>query len=177
AHDQEHLIAGVDFAPTVFDILGVKPPGGMDGSSFLPTLRGENQKNREFVYTHINTIASKRAYPMRSVQTARYGLIWNGWSDGETLFHNESQSGLTWKAMVAAAKTDEAIAKRVELFAHRVPLEFYDYSQDPDALNNLIHDAKSKESIRQLTDKMIQYMKTTNDPQLDAFETTLAKQK
>ena len=31
------------------------------GRSFLPVLRGKKQKGREFVYTHINTIASGRS--------------------------------------------------------------------------------------------------------------------
>jgi N-sulfoglucosamine sulfohydrolase len=176
-HDTEHLIAGVDFAPTIFDALGIKPPAGMDGTSFLPTLKGEKQGNREHVFTHINTIASKRSYVMRSVQTAQYGLIWNGWSDGTTSFRNESLSGLTWKAMVAASASDEAIAKRTKFYSYRVPMEFYDYSKDPDALSNLIDDPGSQQEIRQLTEKMLQYMKSTNDPQLKAFETTLTKQK
>ncbi len=175
SHDTEHLIAGVDFAATIFDAVGVKPMKGMDGSSFLPALRGEKQSGREYVYTHINTIASKRSYPMRSVQSARYGLLWNGWSNGETTFKNESMSGLTWKAMVAASKADPELAARVEFYSHRVPLEFYDYEKDPDGLKNLIDDPKSQEQIKQLTAKMLEYMKQTDDPQLDAFRKTLSR--
>ena len=60
---------------------------GMDGRSFLPVLKGKKQKGREFVYTHINTIASKPLLrTMRSLQGKRYGFIWNGWHDGKTTF-------------------------------------------------------------------------------------------
>lgn len=170
SHDTRHLIAGVDLAPTILDALGVEPLHGMDGSSFVPVLKGQQQDRREYVYTHINTIASGRSYPMRSVQTARYGLIWNGWSDGKTTFKNESQSGLTWRAMTAAANSDPEIAGRVKHFAYRVPWEFYDYEKDPDALHNLIDDPESQEMIKQLKAKMLEYMKTTNDPQLSAFK-------
>ena len=173
--DNRHLIAGVDFAPTILDALGVEPLDGMDGCSFLPVLQGERQAGRDHVFTHINTIASKRSYPMRSVQDARYGLIWNGWSDGVTGFKNESQSGLTWRAMTAAAEKDPAIAARVKHFAHRTPLEFYDYQQDPDALNNLIDDPASQDRIKEFSGKMLDYMRSTGDPQLAAFKKTLAE--
>ncbi|MEK6238552.1 MAG: sulfatase, partial [Planctomycetales bacterium] len=153
AVEKDHLIAGVDLAPTILDALGVKPMEGMDGGSFLPVLRGKKQAGRECVYTHINTIASKRAYPMRSAQDARFGLIWNGWSDGETTFRNESQAGLTWRAMTAAAKSDPKIAARVKFYSYRTPLEFYDYQQDPHALNNLIDDPASQERVKVLAAK------------------------
>ena len=173
SHDTKHLIAGVDFAPTILDALHIAPMNGMDGHSFLPVLKGQTQAGREYVFTHINTIASKRSYPMRSVQTARYGLIWNGWSDGKTTFKNESQAGLTWRAMVAAAKTDPKIAARVKHFAYRVPLEFYDYQQDPDALHNLIADPEMKLHVYSLTAELLLHMQATNDPQFAAFKQTI----
>jgi len=170
SHDTEHLVAGVDFAPTILDALGLKPMESMDGRSFLPVLKGQKQDDRNHVFTHINTIASKRSYPMRSAQTARFGLIWNGWSDGKTTFKNESQSGLTWRAMTAAAESVPEIAARVKHFAYRVPWEFYDYEQDPNALNNLINNPGSQEMIERLTGKLLEHMETTNDPQLPAFQ-------
>lgn len=169
SHDTEHLIAGVDFAPTIFDALGVEPIEDMDGRSFLPVLKGEKQAGRQYVFTHINSIASGRNYPMRSVQNAKLGLIWNGWSDGETVFKNESMSGLTWRAMVAAAESDPKLADRVEFYAHRVPLEFYNYEADPDALNNLIDDPDWRPQIKQLTAELLRHMETTGDPQLAAL--------
>ena len=75
--------------------------------------------------------------------------------------------------MVAAAKTDSKIAARVKHFAYRVPLEFYDYQQDPDALHNLIADPELKHHVYSLTAKLLQHMQTTNDPQLAAFKQTV----
>lgn len=170
SHDTEHLIAGVDFAPTILDALGIAPMEGVDGRSFLPVLKGESQAGRDFVFTHINTIASGRSYRMRSIQGQRYGIIWNGWSDGTTPFRNESMSGLTWKAMVAAAKDDPEIAARVKLFQYRVPFEFYDYEADPDARKNLIDDPAMQGKVAEYRAKLVQMMKDTNDPALKEFE-------
>ena len=168
--ETEHLIAGVDFAPTILDALGIEPMQGMDGRSFLPLLKGQSQAGRDFVFTHINTIASGRMYRMRSVQGKRYGLIWNGWSDGQTQFRNESMSGLTWKAMLAAAESDPAIAARVKHYRYREPFEFYDYEVDPDALQNRIDDPALRHVIASYREKLVQLMRDTNDPALTEYK-------
>jgi N-sulfoglucosamine sulfohydrolase len=169
-HETEHSVAGVDFAPTILDALEVAPMKGMDGRSFLPVLKGKKQKGREFVYTHINTIASGRSYAMRSLQGKRYGLIWNGWHDGKTTFKNESMSGLTWKAMAKAAENDPALAKRVKHYLYRTPFEFYDYGKDPDALENLIGDEEHDKFVARYGQELLKVMKKTKDHETNNFK-------
>ena len=174
-HETEHSVAGVDFAPTILDALGLTPMKGMDGRSFLPILKGKKQKGRGFVYTHINTIASGRSYAMRSLQGKRYGLIWNGWHDGETTFKNESMSGLTWKAMAKAAQNDPALAKRVKHYLYRAPFEFYDYGKDPDALNNLINDEEHAKFVTRYSQELLKFMKKTKDHETTRYQKALSK--
>ena len=174
-HETEHSVAGVDFAPTILDVLGLTPMKGMDGRSFLPVLKGKKQKGREFVYTHINTIASGRSYAMRSLQGKRYGLIWNGWHDGETTFKNESMSGLTWKAMAKAAQNDPALAKRVKHYLYRAPFEFYDYGNDPDALSNLIDDEEHAKLVTRYGQELLKVMKKTKDHETSRYQKALSK--
>lgn len=168
--DRTHFVSGIDLCPTVLAALALKPLDGTDGRSFLGVLKGEIDPGRTDVFTHINTIASKRDYSMRSVQNARYGYIYNAWADGETAFRNESQSGLTFKAMVEAAKTNDAIAVRVKHFVFRSREEFYDYEQDPDALHNLIDDPNHAVRIREFRQLMRQRMQESGDPKLKQFE-------
>ncbi|MEZ6105847.1 MAG: hypothetical protein R3B96_06925 [Pirellulaceae bacterium] len=87
---------------------------------------------------------------MRSLITREAGYIWNPWSDGETIFRNESQSGLTMAAMVRRADQDPAVADRVELFLKRVPEELYDYQQDPNAMTNLIDSEEHQALLERL---------------------------
>ena len=174
-HETEHLVAGVDFAPTILDALGLPPMKGMDGRSFLPVLKGKKQKGREYVYTHINTIASGRSYTMRSLQGKRYGFIWNGWSDGETTFRNESMSGLTWKAMAKAAESDPKLAARTKHYLYRSPFEFYDYEKDPDALNNLMSAKSQQERIAQYRGKLKELMQKTKDHETQNYLQAIKK--
>ena len=169
-YDKKHFISGIDYTPTVLDVLGLLPLEGMDGRSFLPILKGGSQEGRESVVTHINTIASKRSYAMRSVQTAKYGYIYNAWADGKTRFKNESQKGLTMNAMIAAAETDEALAARLKDFLYRTKEEFYDYENDPDALRNIIDDPTYADEIAQFRRLMLKDMKASNDNLIRQFQ-------
>jgi len=174
--DREHMVSGIDLTPTVLDAASLPPLEGMDGHSMVPLLNGEPQAGREEVMTVFHETSAKRQYPMRSLLTPRYGYIFNAWADGETVFKNESQSGLTFKAMQAAAERDDAIAARVKLFLYRVPEELYDYAADPDALHNLIDDPGCREQVAKMRAALLKRMRDTEDPLADTFAVYLDKQ-
>ena len=169
AVDDEHMISGIDYMPTILEAAGLPRVEDMDGHSFLPVLAGSKQKERDAVFTVFHETSAKRRYEMRCIQTRTSGYIFNAWSDGETVFKNESQSGLTMAAMIEAAKTNPRIADRVELFLHRAPEEFYAFGSDPDALHNLIDDPDRKADIRALIQRLLEWMRATQDPLLSSF--------
>ena len=168
-HDRQHMVAGIDLAPTILDAVGLPELPRSDGRSFTPVLKGKSQADRGHVITHINRTAGKRDFPMRSVIERRYGYIFNAWSNGTTVFRNESQSGLTMKAMQKAAASNTTIAARVQLFLKRVPEELYDYQTDPDAKHNLASDPNHRKLLARLRTRLLDHMQSTNDPQLPAF--------
>ena len=168
--DRMHFISGIDFMPTALDAAGVSAPAGMDGSSFLPVLLGKRQYERDKVFTQFHQTSGRNRYPMRCVQNHRFGYIFNPWSDGKRVFKNESQSGLTFNAMKTAAQKNDSVAARVKLFQYRVVEEFYDFKNDPDSLHNLIDDPDYKKNIDEMRASMLDWMKNTNDPALQAFE-------
>ncbi len=167
--DEEHFINGIDFMPTVLEAAGVECPDGMDGSSFLPVLRGDKDPSRNLIFTQFHQTANRRRYPMRCVQDKRFGYIFNPWSDGERVFKNESQAGRTFAAMKKAGRSDNGIAARVELFVHRVVEEFYDFANDPDALNNLVDDPAYAEDLNRLRSELEAWMVEQGDSALEAF--------
>jgi len=168
--DKRHFISGIDFMPTVLDVVGGPQSKGMDGFSFLPVLLGKQQGGREMVFTQFHQTSARKRFPMRCLQNSRFGYIFNPWSDGQRVFKNESQSGLTFSAMQAAAKTDPVIAARVKLFEYRVVEEFYDFKNDPDALHNLIDDPGYKKQIDTMRKELLKLMKQTNDPAFQALK-------
>ena len=171
--DKQHFISGIDFMPTALDAAGAAgaaAPGGMDGSSFLPILLGKQQPERDKVFTQFHQTSGRNRYPIRCVQGYRFGYIFNPWSDGQRVFKNESQSGLTFNAMKIAAQKDDSVAARVKLFQYRTVEEFYDFKNDPDGLHNLIDDSRYKEEIDKLRRELLEWMKKNDDPALNSFK-------
>ena len=168
--DEEHLISGIDFMPTILEAGGIKPPEGMDGASLLPILFGGRQPGRDQVFTQFNHIHGRRPYPMRCLQNRRFGYIFNAWSDGSRVYDAEPLSGLTFEAMKQATVDDTRIAARVRMLQHRVVDELYDFRNDPDALHNLIDDPQYREEADRLRGQLLEWMRRTGDPALEAFE-------
>ncbi|MDM8005827.1 MAG: sulfatase [Phycisphaerae bacterium] len=167
--DKGHFISGIDFTPTILEATGLKSIEGVDGRSFVGLLRGEKDESRGGVFTLFFQTSGRNDYPMRAFQTRKYVYIWNPWSDGKTVFKNEPQAGLTFKAMQEAARTDPAIAARVRLFLYRVPEEFYDVETDPNALQNLIDDPALKDKVARFRQELSRQMTATDDPLAERF--------
>ena len=166
--NNDDFVSVVDFFPTFLEVTGVSGPEGLDGTSFLPLLKGEKQSGREYVYTQIDSKAGGDSVPMRAVQNSRFCYIYNPFSDQKHWYRNNNE-GKTMAAMNAAAKSDQAIAERIQLFRYRVPEEFYDLLHDPNCLHNLIGKAEHASTLATMQDKLVQHMKQTSDPMLDAF--------
>ncbi len=169
ALNEEDFISTIDIMPTILEIADLASPGDMDGRSFLPLLMGARGRGRTEVFTEFHETFGRNRYPMRSVIRGIYGYIVNFWADGETAMRMDSTGGLTFRAMMRAAETDSAIARRVALFSHRTREEFYDYAADPNALNNLIDDPRYIGEIDDLRHLMEENMARTGDPALEAF--------
>ena len=59
----DHISAFWDFLPTVCEILGIEPPEGIDGISFLPTLKGNTDAQRihDYLYWEFHEYGGRRA--------------------------------------------------------------------------------------------------------------------
>lgn len=168
--NEDDLVSGIDFMPTVLDICGVKQVSGVDGRSYLPLLAGKKQTGRDKVFTQFWQTSARKDFPMACVRTKRYSYIFNAWSDGTTEFRNEPMGGLAWKAMVAAAPSDKRIAERVDFFLHRAPEELYDIESDPCETKNLIADPKYKDQLAKMRAELLEMMASTRHPVLDRFK-------
>ncbi len=168
-NNNHDFVSTVDFFPTFLDACSVEGPSDLDGKSFVALLQGKPQENRSFVFTQIDSKAGGDSVPMRCVQNANYGYIYNPFSDGKHWYRNNNE-GQTMAAMQRAAKNDPAIAARIKLFRYRVPEEFYDLQKDPNCLHNLILDAQHHEALALLQKQLVAHMQRTNDPMLAAIE-------
>ncbi|MGB0372445.1 MAG: sulfatase family protein [Opitutales bacterium] len=167
--DTEHMISAIDFMPTILELCGVANPGGMDGTSFAPLLRGEKQSGRDKVFKEFHENAKGHRNPMRAVETKRFGYIFNPWSNGQRAFRSATLFSPTFKAMEKAARDNGSIDARLQHFKHRTVEEFYDYQNDPDALNNLIDDPRYAKEVEKLRGALEAWMEDMGDVALEPF--------
>lgn len=169
------MTQSTDIMPTVLDLLGVEKPE-MDGRSWMPLIRGEKQENRDYIINNVNGVYSgDHQFPMRVVQTKKSAFIITPWSNGKNrLFGIDSMSGLSFKAMVEAAKTNPRIKKRVDQYVFGYPMAFYDLEKDPDQRENEINNPAYQAEVKRLQNILMDYMVKTYDPQLDNYKTLLA---
>ena len=159
AVDDAHMISTVDLLPTILDMLQITQPGGFDGTSFAAVLKGESQPERTMVFKEHNENAGGQRTPMRAVQTKDWLYVFSPWSNGTS----------TARQMRVLAKTNEAIAARIDLFEHRVPEEAYEVRYDPDALTNLIAKPENAAQVATLEKALEDWMVKANDPLLEVF--------
>ena len=167
--DTEHMISTIDFLPTIMDMTGAAIPAGLEGRSIVPLVKGERQAGRDYVYVEFNENPNADVRPARGVYTRDFAYIFNPWSNGKREAVMESRWYRSYSTFAKLAASDTAIAKRFDFLNYRSVEELYNYTSDPNALNNLI-DNPSFGSIRKhLTEKLEARMQRTNDYVLEAF--------
>ena len=165
------LVNGTDLMPTLLEAAQLPIADTVDGESFFRILIDENSQAKRHIFTYFFKTSANNNYPMRAVQDEFFGYIYNAWSDGETVFKNEAQSGRTMQAMIRASKTNKQLADRVDFFLYRTAEEFYDYKIDPDALNNLIDNPEYLTKIREYRSILRNHLKDSKDPLYNNFNT------
>ena len=171
--DRDNMVSSVDIMPTVLDLLGIAPPGGMDGRSLAPLIRGESQPSRGSRRTHAHTLSSGRAFARRTF-ARRHVLMFHAWADGKTPFRVEAMTGLSYKAMADAAQSSPRIKARVCQYIKGTPLAFFDLETDPDERNNVIDDPRYRPEVERLQLLLLTHMERTNDPQIKSYRTAVA---
>lgn len=168
--DETHMVSAVDFLPTLCDVIGAEVPEGVAGRSFAPLLQGETQDGRDFIIKEYNENSGASRDPMRGIQTKQYLYLFNPWSNGKRVMATATTGTATYRRMAQLAKTNDALAARLDLYQHRVPEELYDVANDPDCLVNLIDDPEHARALTELRDQLEQWMIETEDHCLEAFQ-------
>ena len=166
------FVSSVDVMPSLLQLLDVKPPMGMDGRSWVPLLKGEQQPDRDFVITHVNTVSSGKSFAQRCIRTKNRAFMFHAWAGGKEAFRVEAMSGLSFVALNASP--DPSIQARVKQLVNGEPLMLFDTAADRTERKNLIHDSRYADELTELSQKLLAHMKRTDDPELPAFMAALA---
>lgn len=148
------LIHYTDVLPTFMDIAGGRATSDMDGTSFLPLLKGEDVEINKYVYgvrTNQNILKAE-VFPSRMIRDKRYKYIRN-FNSMEVLYQN-----LGNKPNVNVFIRRGAMKFKDDPFE-----ELYDLENDPYEQNNLIKEADYQEIKSRLMKDMFCWMAEQGD--------------
>jgi arylsulfatase A-like enzyme len=161
------MISFCDLLPTLLDIGGALPPGGIDGRSFANVLRGKTSTHRSEITGSHSGDGDWNVYPMRCLRTARFKYILNLHPEFEYTTHidraDPADGRSYFDSWVAKAKTDAAAAAIVRRYHIHPAEELYDVAADPYEMNNLAADAKHARTLRQMRVRLRAIMREQGD--------------
>lgn len=146
------LTSHVDILPTLLEGLEIARPGNLHGQSFWPLLRSASYQPREAIFAEKTYHTAYE--PMRAIRTTTHKLIANLEIDTLVNVPDDVRDGRIYPAMVG------------ETTGQRPPIELYDLLRDPLEKNNLAGQPEHEEVERQLTSRLVQWMRETDDPML-----------
>jgi len=150
----DELLSNVDVLPTVLDLVDGADPGDVDGRSFLPLVTGQQYLPREQVFAEQTW--HDRYNPMRAVRTEQYKYVRNFWHLPTVTLTND----------VFASRAGREV--REEFYSGDRPYEeLYDLDADPNERRNLAGDPAYDSVRAELEDRLVSWMRQTDDPLLD----------
>lgn len=159
------MVEYVDMTPTFIDAAGLEVPEVLDGKSFVPVLKGEADKHKDYVFGIMTTrgiINGSDHYGIRSVRSDKYKLIVNLTPD--VSFSNACVKSPTFKSWMEAAEQGDAVAaERVKRYQTRPAEELYDVTVDPFEWNNLAGDPAHADAKAKLKAELDAWMKACGD--------------
>ena len=160
------MVTLADITPTVLDWTRTKGPKyPLHGRSILPVLEDDAPTGWDEVYLSHVFHEVTMYYPMRTIRTGRYKLIWNIAWRHEYALPIDTLSRATWQETLR--RKDPLIGLRpVKKFLYRDEIELYDLKNDSDEIHNLADSAAHAGVRKELSEKLAAFLKRTKDPWL-----------
>jgi N-sulfoglucosamine sulfohydrolase len=153
-HALDPLVSQLDLFPTLCDLAEIPKPDWLQGFSLLPMLEGQKSHIREEVFAELNFHAARE--PMRCIRTERYKLI-RRYEDFKSIMPSNMDDSPSKTFLLNAGLLNEANSQEM----------LFDLYLDPLERINLIHEGAYAEVCADLSGRLDQWMKETNDPLLD----------
>jgi N-sulfoglucosamine sulfohydrolase len=103
-------------------------------------------------------------YPMRSLRTRRFKLIWNLAAGLTFPSAADLWAASTWQAQLARGEDAPYGHRSVGSYLHRPPFELYDLVADPDERRNLAADPAHADTLADMRDRLKTLQQQTGDP-------------
>ena len=159
------LVTLADIVPTVLDWTGQTIPDELHGRSLMPILGTAHPEGwDEVCLTHVCHEVTMY-YPMRTIRTRRYKLIWNIAWRLQFPHPIDTLDRATWNGILERKET-HCGRRPVDQLMFRDEYELYDLETDPDEIDNLAADPEHRDVRVELVRRLEAFCRETDDPWL-----------
>jgi len=149
------LVSHLDLFPTICALAKLDPPNWLQGHSLMPLFESDPDTGvREEVFSEVTWHAGYEA--MRSIRTRTHRLI--------RIFDTDLSPV---PANIDDSPPKQALLDEGWLDRERQPLQLFDLTGDPNEQHNLSSDPEHAGIRDQLETRLLDWMKSTDDPLLD----------
>ncbi len=175
----DELVSWLDIAPTLLDLAGAALPEATRQQGPGPTshLHGKSWKavfdepgsfRSDTLFLSHSFHGVTQYYPMRTIVTHRYKLIWNIAHPLPFPYASDLQNSATWRAFLKSGAS--IYGKRsVKAYQQRPPFELYDLEEDPYELVNKAYDPAFEAIRNKLQSSLKYFQKQTGDPWINKW--------
>lgn len=156
----------VDVVPTLVEVAGGAAGHALDGTSFLPVLKGEKETHKSYVYgiqTSRGIVYGSEHYAIRTVFDGRYRYILNLSSPEPFRCIQMQEADSVWASWCRLAENDSFARRQVMRYVYRPKEELYDVLNDPYELNNMASDSVVEMVKDNLSACLLEWMKKQGD--------------
>ncbi len=147
------MVSQIDLFPTLCELLGIEPPGWLQGRSMMPLVRGEAEEIDEEVFAEVTYHAAYE--PQRAVRTRRWKYIRRFEERGGPVLPNCDDS-----------HSKQYLLERGWRERAPEPEQLYDLAFDPNEARNLAADPGSAGVLDGMRRRLDRWMRETGDPLL-----------
>jgi arylsulfatase A-like enzyme len=152
----DSLVSVIDVFPTICEILEIEKPDLLNGTSFMPLVRGEKEEIRNEIFSQVNYHASYE--PLRAIRTKEFKYI-RRYGDKKTPVLPNCDDGFSKKFWLDNGWKDRQLPQE----------ELYNLIFDPNEQDNLAAKPGSQELLKKMRDLLDDMMKKTGDPLMKGY--------
>jgi N-sulfoglucosamine sulfohydrolase len=147
------MVSHIDIFPTICELLGVENPEWLQGKSIMPLIRGTTESINKQIFAEVNYHVGYE--PQRAVRTTRYKYIRRFGEFKKRILSN-----------VDDGSTKEVLLKNGWAQQSQASEQLYDLVLDPCEKGNLIDEPTHADVADDMRNRLLQWMKSTDDPLL-----------
>lgn len=156
------MVSGLDIAPTILEMAGIKTPEYMTGRSFVPLLLNHREHGRDVIFSERNWHDTEEY--ARCIRTEKFKLIYNAFPYSISAFTGDMRQSPAWYELLSSKRQGTMNENQSQLFQFPRPMiELYDLEQDPYEHTNLSDHPEYFNIASGLLKQLFEWQKETKD--------------